>query len=170
MPSSFASPSIVRPYHADDLESLIEVFLAAIRQTASKDYNPQQIEAWASVDRDQWAKRWSGHPVWVAEIHGQVVGFTSLEPNGHLDMMYVHPNHQRQGVATLLLATVEAHAHATSLNPIYAEVSLTARAFFEQAGFSELGQEQVFRNGQWLERFRMEKRLGTPSQIATNAE
>ncbi|TWB55078.1 hypothetical protein FBZ98_103473 [Rhizobium sp. ERR 922] len=40
----------VRPYEPDDAEATIDIFLRAIREVASKDYNPAQIAAWAKID------------------------------------------------------------------------------------------------------------------------
>ncbi|WP_188410629.1 GNAT family N-acetyltransferase [Agaricicola taiwanensis] len=151
---------IIRLYRPDDLDGLIAVFLAAIRQTASKDYMPAQIDAWARPDRAIWAERRASRPTWVAEIGGRPAGFTDLEPDGHIDMLYVHPEFQRQGVAAHLLDRVESSARLQGLQSIYSEVSLTARPAFEKAGFAVVAPERVLRNGQWFDRFRVEKRLG----------
>jgi len=61
------------------------------------------------------------------------VGFTDLEPDGHLDMMFVHPAHQGAGVATALFNTVEAAARAQNLSRIFTEASITARSFSVRA-------------------------------------
>ena len=98
----------IRDYQPPDLDAVIAVFIGAIREIAARDYTPAQIDAWAQVDRDAWAARRLSRPTWVAIMRETVVGFTDLEPDGHLDMMFVHPAHQRAGIATALLATVEA--------------------------------------------------------------
>jgi putative acetyltransferase len=49
------------------------------------------------------------------------VGFTDLQPDGCLDMMYVHPAHQGVGVATALLNKVEAAAGELGLSRIFTE-------------------------------------------------
>jgi putative acetyltransferase len=126
---------IVRAYRPTDLDAGISIFLAAIRKTASRDYTPAQIEAWAELDRDHWALRRLSRPTWIAAINKSAVGFTDLEPDGHLDMMFVHPAHQAVGVATALFKTVEAAARARGLSRIFTEASVTARPFFEKQGF-----------------------------------
>jgi hypothetical protein len=93
----------VRTYQPTDLDAVIAIFLGAIREVASKDYDQAQVDAWARVNRDAWAKRRLSRPTWVAVLGQASVGFTDLEPNGHVDMMFVHPAHQGIGVATLLL-------------------------------------------------------------------
>jgi putative acetyltransferase len=156
-----STPEIyIRLYRPDDVDATVEVFLRAIRETASADYNLEQVAAWAQVDRELWAARRASRPTWIAEIKERVVGFTDLENDGHLDMMYVHPEVKGRGAARTLLAAAEQHARHHELDRIYSEVSLTARPFFERSGFRIVEPERVFRNGQWFDRFKMEKSLG----------
>jgi putative acetyltransferase len=84
-------PSI-RPYQSGDCDSSIAIFLGAICEVASRDYNAAQIEAWAQVnDPGKWHARRLSRPTFVAVIEDLPAGFSDLEPDGHLDMMYVHP-------------------------------------------------------------------------------
>lgn len=149
----------VRRYDPADLDALIALFLRAIREVAAKDYQPAQIEAWARADRDLWATRRLDRPTWVATIGGEVAGFSDLEADGHLDMMFVHPEHQGAGVASALLAEVEAAARGQGLGRIFTEASITARPFFEVRGFRVIAGQEVERGGQRLANFRMEKSL-----------
>jgi len=151
-------PSI-RRYRSADLDAVIEIYQRAIREVASKDYSPAQVEAWAQVDRDGFATRRLSRPTWVAVLGEERLGFTDLEPDGHLDMMFVHPAHQGIGVATLLCATVEAAATEQGIGRLFAEASLTARPFFERRGFSVIAAQQVEKRGQVLRNFRMEKSI-----------
>jgi len=126
---------------------------------ACRDYTPAQINAWAEVDRDQWRQRRLSRPTWVAVLDRKPVGFADLAPGGHLDMMYVDAAHQRSGVATSLLAAVEAAARAQRADCLLTYASITARPFFERCGFSVLCSQQVTVRGQTFRNFRMEKRL-----------
>lgn len=150
----------IRPYRPEDLDGVIDVFLQAIRQTASRDYSPAQVAAWAQADREVWQTRRSSKPTWVAVISGTIAGMTDLEPNGHVDMMYVHPRFGGLGVAKGLLTTAESRAVQDGIARLHSEVSITARPFFERMGFVVVEPETVLRNGQWFTRFRMEKVLG----------
>lgn len=96
----------------------------------------------------------------MAVLNQVVVGFTDLEPDGHLDIMFVHPACQRIGVASLLLAAVEAAAIAQGLLRVFTEASLTARLFFERHNFQVLARQQVTIRGQVLTNFRMQKIIG----------
>jgi putative acetyltransferase len=75
----------VRPYQPTDLDAVISIFLAAIRESAARDYNQAQIDAWAQVDRDLWSKQRLDRPTWVVVIGQSLAGFTDLESSGHLE-------------------------------------------------------------------------------------
>jgi len=96
---------------------------------------------------------------WVATYNGVPIGFSDLEPTGHLDMTFVHPRFQGLGVASLLLKTVEAAAHGQGLTFVTTEASLTACPFFQSRGFVVVAAQEVQKRGQTLRNFRMEKRL-----------
>ncbi|MFT4185595.1 MAG: GNAT family N-acetyltransferase [Rhizobium sp.] len=150
----------IRAYDAADAGATIDIFLRAIREVASKDYTPAQIEAWAKVDdAEVWAQWRASRPTWIAVLDSTPVGFSDLKPDGCLDMMFVHPDHQGKGVAGLLLATVEKAAREQGLRRIFTEASLTARPFFERRGFVVLAAQTVEKRGQRLANFRMEKHL-----------
>lgn len=150
----------LRPYVTTDCDATAEIFLRAIREVASRDYTPEQIDAWAKVeDRQAWDERRSSRPTWIAEIENLPIGFADLEADGHLDMMFVHPDYQGIGAAGLLLQRIEAAAREQGLKRIFTEASLTARPFFERHGFTVLAQQSVEKRGQSLTNFRMEKRL-----------
>jgi putative acetyltransferase len=150
----------IRPYRPADLDGLIEIFLCAVRRTASGDYSREQVDAWAQADRGQWAARRLGRPTWVALAGRSLAGFADLEASGHLDMMYVHPAHQNRGVASALLECAEAAARAQGLARIFTEASITARPFFERRGFRTVAANIVEVGGVKMANFRMEKLLG----------
>lgn len=103
----------IRAYSEADLDALIDLFTGSVRRVASRDYSPAQIEAWApvAVNREQWATRLSGRPTFVAEAAEEIAGFSDLEPDGHIDMMFVHADHQGRGVARALLDHIHDHAN-----------------------------------------------------------
>jgi putative acetyltransferase len=149
----------LRRYVTDDLDAVIDVFQRAIREVASKDYTPAQIAAWSTVDRAAWEPWRLTRPTWVA-VHGaRVVGFSDLEADGHLDMMFVHPDYQGIGVASLLLGQVEAAAAGQGLQRLFTEASRTARPFFERRGFVVDAEQVVSKRGERMTNFRMHKLL-----------
>jgi GNAT superfamily N-acetyltransferase len=146
----------IRPYEAADGEQTLDVFLRAIRVTASKDYTPVQIAAWtAGVDPAAWSRRRSGAGTWVAELEGNVVGFTDIDAVGYIDMMFVDPAVGRSGIATALLEHVQAIATSQNLRELTVNASKTARPFFERNGFTVAAEQQVERNGSTFTNYRM---------------
>lgn len=53
----------LRMYRPDDAPALFALCRDTIRRVNSRDYNPEQIRAWAAddVDRQVWTDRFSGH-------------------------------------------------------------------------------------------------------------
>ena len=134
-----------------------------VREIAARDYTQTQIAAWAQADRNTWKHARSDRPTWVAldreSDPPKVIGFADLQPNGHLDMMYIHPSHQRHGVASALLSVVESAAREQGIASLTVDASLTAKPFFERHGFQLLSEQQVPLRGQILRNFRMSKSL-----------
>ncbi|GAD59364.1 putative acetyltransferase [Brevundimonas abyssalis TAR-001] len=151
----------IRPYTPDDLDTLIALFNGAVRRVAGRDYTPAQIAAWApgTPDRAAWAARLLGRPTLVAEIEGVIAGFSDLEPDGHIDMLFVDADHQGRGVAGALLDRIETMAREQGLARLFTEASITARPVFEHRGFHVVAAQDVALRGQTLRNYRMAKAL-----------
>ena len=151
----------LRPYRPDDAPALLALFRDTIRGVNSRDYSPAQIAAWASDDIDTvaWAGRFAGRFVPVAEEAGHPVGFAELEPNGHIDRVYVSADHQRRGIGRELLAVTVAEARRVGLARLFTEASITARPFFEAQGFAVLAPQVVTCRGAEFVNYRMERVL-----------
>ena len=159
------SPSItIRPYGVADAAALTNLFRSSVREIASRDYTAAQIRAWApdGIDTVQFGRRCEAKSTWVAELEGRIAGFSDLEPDGHIDMLYVHPNFVRLGVARALLEHIEETAQINGLRRLYTEASLTARPIFEVMGFRMVVPQTVTIRGESMTNYRMEKRLHSP--------
>jgi putative acetyltransferase len=152
----------LRSYKSEDAPLLLALFRDTIRRINSRDYNPDQIRAWASdeIDPDVWAGRFIGRFVLVAEEAGSPIGFAELEANGHIDRFYVSADHQRQGVGRALLSAIVTEARRLHLSRLFTEASITARAFFESQGFQMLAPQVVTCRGCEFVNYRMERLLG----------
>jgi len=127
----------LRPYEAADAAATWEVFHAAVRHTARARYSAAQVAAWApdDVDADRWARRRAAAWTLVAVIDEQVVGFADLTDAGELDMLYVHPDHAREGVATHLLTAVVTEAEHRGLSRVEVHASWVLQPLLERLGF-----------------------------------
>jgi GNAT superfamily N-acetyltransferase len=100
---------------------------------------------------ESWHRRLGSpepHATWVAEIDGDIVGFCYVEPSpdddataaiGHVDMLFVLPEHAGQGIGARLLAEGVSHLRTRG----FAEATLWAltrnlrtRRFYEREGWT----------------------------------
>ena len=127
----------IRLFTIDDAAATSDLFRASVRTLAAGDYTPSQLRACApdSIDVEKFGERCLSKSTWLAEIDDRIAGFSDLEPDGHIDMLYVHPDFARRGVARVLLQWIEEAARASDLRRLYTEASTTARVVFEKAGF-----------------------------------
>lgn len=158
----------IRPYVATDASTLVSLFRASVREIASNDYSAPQIREWAPdhIDEGRLGQKCASRPTWIAEVEGRIAGFSDLEPDGHVDMLYVHPDFQRRGVAQALLIHIEKTAYATGLRRLYTEASITARPAFAAMGFRTIAPQTVTIGGVSMMNYRMEKFLESPGSAS----
>ncbi len=138
------------------------IFLGAVTQTAAADYSPEQIQAWARPETRElssWHAAMEARNSYVATVNGALAGFTDVDPQGYIDMMFVAPIYLRLGVARQLLGHVEAHARAERVTELTADVSITARPFFERYGFVVEAEQHPVMVGVQLSNYAMRKAL-----------
>jgi putative acetyltransferase len=152
----------LRPYRPDDAPALLTLFRDTVRRVNCRDYNPEQVRAWASDDIDpaRWASRFTGRFVPVAEADGRPIGFAELEADGHVDRFYVSADHQRQGVGRAMMDALLEEARRLRLGRLFTEASITARPFFESQRFDVLAVQVVTCRGVEFVNDRMERRFG----------
>ena len=152
---------LIRRWTERDTEALADVFRRSVREVASRDYRPAQIEAWAAApgETSVWNERMQKRVVFVAEHSQRPIGFIQYEPPDHIDMTYVHPEWQRRGVASALLAALEAEARRLDVPLLNVEASITSRPFFEAGGYEIITPQIVTARGQDFLNYRMSKKL-----------
>lgn len=136
--------AVIRPYRDSDAEAIVAITIAAIRGTASRAYSPEQVAAWSRRFSPQRVLEWAaqGHVILVAvDEHDHPVAYTVLEADGHLDMLYCHPDHTGRGLGLALLAEAEAAALRQGLARMYTEASELARPVFARAGYTVLNRQ-----------------------------
>lgn len=147
---------VYRKYRPSDCEKIAELFYQTVHSVNQKDYTPEQLDAWATgqVDLVQWNRTLSDHYTVVAEEDGAILGFGDIAEDGYLDRLYVHKDHQGQGIATALCDRLE---RAVGAQSIATYASITARPFFEKRGYQTVKPNQVERNGVRLTNYLMKK-------------
>jgi putative acetyltransferase len=156
-------PLEVRRYRSSDAAATLAVFLDSVTVTASADYSVEQIAAWSRRERrtvSDWDRGMRRRNSYVAVHDGEIAGFSDVSDEGYIDMMFVSPRHSRRGVATALLAALAARARGLELESLSADVSITARPFFERHGFEVVTEQHPVTAGVRMTNFHMTKSLG----------
>lgn len=158
---TFGCAMEIRRYKPGEECAIWDVYFTATHESNAKDYNPNLIERWAPHDQDmgQWAERLAGKNPFVAIVGGEILGMAEVEPDGFIDYFYVHPRWQGKGIGKALLATLESEAARLGVKTLSADVSITAKGFFESRGFCVIEAKENIILGHPAPNFRMEKEL-----------
>lgn len=151
----------VRDYHPDDVQALANIYFNTIQKINIQHYTEQQINVWAptsSLEAAGWAKKFSRTKPIIATVGDEIVGFAEFEPNGHIDCFYCHHKWIRKGVGSALMKEILKRAKDNPIHLIFAEVSITAKPFFEKWGFRVINQQTIVRKGIELINFKMERK------------
>lgn len=152
---------LVRTHRNSDIPHISRLYYDTIHRVNCHDYTREQIDAWApAVPEDSfWKERFKKYNVYVAEEDECIVGFTELGSTGHIDCFFVHHEWQRRGVGTRLMERIVASAGTKQIPRLFAEVSITAAAFFLDRGFVIVKENEAMRREVKLRQFVMEKWL-----------
>jgi putative acetyltransferase len=151
----------IRAARDGDLPGLIDLFRETVHTLGAAHYTRQELAAWAPDDLrpEDWSPRLTRNTALVAEDGDAVLGFAELSPGGSVDMLYVNQDHQGRGVASALLAALEARARDAGIARLTTNASRVAKPFFLRRGFALLAAQTVERRGVAIENFAMEKVL-----------
>ncbi len=157
----------LRPFREADAAAVSALTLAAIRVTGPRGYSPEQVAAWAA--RHPGPERFiaraaKGDMILLAVDAADVpLAYCLLEADGHLDMLYCHPDHTGRGLARMLLAQAELVARDRDVSRLFTEASELARPVFERAGYRLVARRDFtipFEGGDVaIHNYAMEKRL-----------
>jgi len=151
---------MIRKYKPGDEKYLARIYHDAIYQLAANDYTQEQLDAWANppldIEDPKHKHRCEAKQPFVNVRDGRVVGFMELDPNGHIDCVYVDPAYARMGVVSEIMQEVKKEAKKLNIEKLYAEVSKTARSFFEHHDFVWIRDDVVNTRGVLFDRFIME--------------
>lgn len=149
----------IRPASPGEAPGLWAVFQSSVRELASADYTPAQIEAWAPAvyPGTDWEARIARNAPFVAELEGRLAGFADLQDDGYIDQFFVARFAAHRGIGSALMQAIEQRAAALGLNRLHAAVSLTAQPFFRRHGFIVETEQQVAVRGEHLRNARMQR-------------
>ncbi|MHC5353209.1 GNAT family N-acetyltransferase [Myroides sp. LJL115] len=147
---------IIRAYTFKDAQATLSLFIDTVKSTNARDYSDCQIKVWANPNKDlsQWNLSLLQNHSFVAQIKSEIVGFIDISPSGYLDHLFVHKDHQGQGIASALYQKIiETIKH----KKITTHSSITSKPFFLSKGFTVIKEQQVKLQEVYLTNFVMEK-------------
>ncbi|HEY6975096.1 MAG TPA: GNAT family N-acetyltransferase [Chitinophagaceae bacterium] len=134
----------IRKAIPENVNELKELYYGTITTINSKDYNEEQIKAWAATaDRTGgFLKRIQEQYFFIAENDvKKITGFASLDKTGYLDLLYVHKDFQNAGIAKRLLQKIIETAETLNITKLETAASITAKPFFEKHHFKIVRQQ-----------------------------
>ena len=159
-------PVTVRPAVEADLIAINDIYNHyVLHSTCTYQEEPEPLE-----DRRRWFSQHDAkHPVTVAHINGQIVGWGSLSPyhsrcayrNTIENSVYVHHEHHRRGIGSMLLQDLVSRARTAGHHAMIAGIDaeqIASIALHAGFGFQKAGHlKQVgFKFGRWLDVVYME--------------
>lgn len=149
--------AFTRDYRPADAPALAAIYRAAILETGASAYSAEQCAAWAATadDATAWAQRLQDNWVRVAVTEDEsgaeeIVGFGGILMPGTIDLLFVAPEANRQGVGSLILDDLLELAGAMGAKQVRATASNLSKPFFEKHGFKLVESGEHERCGQSL--------------------
>lgn len=152
----------IRIGNSSDLESIKSIFEDSVSNICSKNYAGNLINKWLEglVNSDRWNKIINEQTIFIAYNEKEDIGFATVDRH-YIDMFFVHSEYQRKGVANALYNEVEKLAISKNKVILEAEVSISAKAFFEKMGFIATSkQDNIYLDGSVLINYKMYKTIG----------
>jgi putative acetyltransferase len=148
-----------------DLDNIQLLFVEAINAIKQEEYSAEVLKVWASSieNKERWLRKIKTQYFLIAENNEEVVGFASLEHHTHIDMLYIHKDYQRMAIAQTLFGELLERAIKNNASELTADVSITAKAFFQKNGFQTLSTKKNKIDGLEIINYKMRKEIQNPA-------
>ena len=151
-------------YDPKYLSEIIALFNQTVQVVNRQDYSQLEIDEWAQAqpNLDEWHQRLTQTYSLVAINDGKVVGFSNIDADGQIDLLYVSSDMIRQQIDTQLLAELtnyQRHYLQTKIQSV--DASITAVPFFKKQGFKVVRKQNNYRRKQNLINYYMVRTIGS---------
>jgi GNAT superfamily N-acetyltransferase len=129
--------------HVDDI---CHVLITSINELCAPDYDqdPTVIKEWLSNKTPENVSAWisasNNHSHIAVADENIVAGFSLINTNGEILLIYVLPEYLNKGMGKALLDKMEFTAQNLGLTTITTKSTITAKPFYERNGFLEDGE------------------------------
>lgn len=125
---------------SEDAIKLVRIKQLAIDSITTEAYEREQLEAWKpdadGIDDFRAAIEGVRHEVPLAERDGRAVAYGVLDiDTGHVDGLFVSPDHAREGIGSSLLRQIESSAKIQGFSTLSLDASLNSRSFYSSHGY-----------------------------------
>ncbi|HCY55501.1 MAG TPA: hypothetical protein DF715_08245 [Oceanicaulis sp.] len=157
----------IRDYQVADAATLVGIFRSAVLEGSAPLYTAEQRKAWASriASGEALHERLKDQTCLVAIGDSGALGFTALQVNGHLDMLFVLPGQRRSGTAGALHDALLERAASAGHAGLSVHASHLARRFLAKRGWQFVRTETVNLHGVTLEHHYMTLQLGQAGKL-----
>ncbi len=152
---------LIRPADHSDLRELTAVFWKTVLTHGPTYYTSEQTYAWAAIalERDRFYAFIFDVTTYVAEDESGIVGFAGIAPDGRIAAVYVRQDVIGQGLGSVLMQHLLAHADRHRMSRLYSEASEFSVGLFTKFGFQQYDTDVVERYGVTFTRYLMERVL-----------
>ncbi|MEM7600018.1 MAG: GNAT family N-acetyltransferase [Verrucomicrobiota bacterium] len=153
---------VIRKSEFEDMDQVVEAHIRSIREICSRDYSPQEIDAYSDVkySHDVWEKSITQDFHLVVEVDGKVEGFAhaGIHPSNRGEIMglYFTPAIAGRGIGREIFERMNVFFEDHDVNQVFLTSSKTAKGFYQKMGFSVVDQVIVNICGAGLECYYME--------------
>ena len=160
----------IRRYKPGEEMALWHLFHDSVRHIDTSHYTAEQLHAWSpdQIDLGKWRAKFRNISPFVVEHEKQLIGYADVQATGYVDHFYVHHLWQRRRVGTLLMQIILEVAKQDAIDNLFADVSITAKPFFESWGFQVEKEQYLHIDREVLKNYRMAKTLKTRSDRITS--
>ena len=123
----------IRKAQPSDMERITAIQVESLQKLCAKHYRDRDLQV--LIRSKQRDRNWN-ETIFVAETSAGVVGFCALSNiSPFIQAVFVHPLWTRQGIATALIAALEAEATERQIKRLIVNASLTAEPFYRACGY-----------------------------------
>lgn len=161
---------MIRLLGPDDVDAFRRIRLEALR--AEPGAFASRAEDWEALPDEEWRRRLTDNPVFVAFHKSEPVGIMGLMWNrsakmkhrATIIMVYLRENMRGAGLARALLAALTEHARTAGIRQLELSASVdnpAAQRFYRREGFVEIGRipGALLHDGEEIDEIMMARRI-----------
>jgi len=131
---------VLRPARPEDVPAMSRVLIASITDLCAADHenDPAKLAAWTRNKTVEGIGAMLANPdmrILVAERDGSVLAVGAVTRSGEIALNYIDPAARFQGISKAMLSGLEAALVALGFSEGRLEATITARRFYERAGW-----------------------------------